>query len=158
MNVLRHVPRPAAAALLLLLALAACTADGARREQERARSLDAALTHYGRLVRAMASDSIAGLYTADGELVTEGQPTITGRDAIRAFLHRFDDYRVLAHTLVVDSARIAGDSGIQHGRYAQRVRLPAGDTVEVSGYFTAEWVPGPDGEWRIRRMGTSPIR
>lgn len=146
--------------LPLALALALATACGGatpRSMAERGRDLDAALNHYGRLVRAMASDSIAALYLPDGELGSAGQPTITGPDSIRAFLHRFDQYRVLGSAMMVDSSRLAGDSGIQHGRYTQRVRLPSGDTVEVSGLFTAEWLIGPTGEWRIRRMGTAPM-
>ena len=142
--------------LFALLILSGCGTT-ARGQAERSRDLDAAISHYGRLVKAMASDSIAALYTDDGELAGLGQPAITGQDSIRAFLHGFDDYRVLAATMVVDSSRLAGDTGIQHGRYTQRVRLPAGDTVEVSGRFTAEWVIGPAGTWRIRRMGTAPI-
>lgn len=142
---------------LAFLVLSGCSGETPRSQAERGRDLDAALNHYGRLVKAMASDSIAALYTTDGELGDAGQPIITGPDSIRAFLHRFDKYHVLASTMVIDSSRLAGDTGIQHGRYTQRVRLPAGDTVEVSGRFTAEWVIGPAGEWRIRRMGTAPI-
>lgn len=142
---------------LALAVLSGCGGSTPRSQAERGRDLDAAINHYGRLVKAMASDSIAALYTDDGELGGEGQPTISGPDSIRAFLHRFDEYHVLAATMMVDSSRLAGDTGIQHGRYTQRVRLPAGDTVEVSGRFTAEWVIGSSGKWRIRRMGTSPI-
>lgn len=148
---------PCSRLALALLLVAGCTMPTPRSEAERNRDLDAALNHYGRLVRTMASDSIAALYTPDGELGGVGQPTVSGPDSIRAFLHRFDQFQVLDATLVLDSSRLAGDTGIQHGRYAQRVRLPAGDTVEVSGRFTAEWVPGPSGEWRIRRMGTAPM-
>ncbi len=149
--------RSSRSSLWLLLGLAACGLSTPRSAAEQARALDAALNHYGRLVRTMASDSIAALFTADGELAGEAQPTVTGPDSIRAFLHTFDQYRVLAATMVVDSSRVTGDTGIQHGRYAQRVRLPDGDTVEVGGRFTAEWVAGPAGAWRIRRMGTAPI-
>jgi ketosteroid isomerase-like protein len=144
-------------AFALLLLVPACRPNSPRSQAERGRDLDAALNHYGRLVQAMESDSIAALYTPDGQLGGVGLATVTGPDSIRAFLHQFDRYHVLRATMMLDSSRMAGDTGIQHGRYAQRVQLPAGDTVEVSGKFTAEWLRGASGEWRIHRMATAPL-
>src|SRR5262249_53888000 len=124
-----------------------------RQEDKQTQSLEAALEHYNRLVERMQSDSIAALFTPDGELGSAGQNPIVGPAAIAAYLHTFDQYKVLSEQMTVDSASIAGDTGFQRGRYAQTVILPSGDTVSVSGNFTVTWLSIGSGNWRVRRMG-----
>lgn len=137
------------AAWALGLVLGACAPDAGPE-------VNAALQHYARLVAAMAHDSIAAQFTADGEAVTAGQPTITGPDAIRAHLQSFVNFHVLAEELVADTTRVTDDHAYQTGTYHQRVQIPRGDTIEVRGRFTVDWVREPDRGWRIRRMATRP--
>ncbi len=140
--------------LLLLLMAGGCRS--APPTVATTQSLQDALDHYSQLVEGMQSDSIAALFTADGELGAAGQPAVVGPGAIAAHLHTFDQYRVLSERLMVDSSAIIADSGFQRGHYAQTVILPAGDTVTVSGRFTVEWLNDGHGKWRVRRMGTAP--
>jgi len=63
---------------------------------------------------------------------------------------------VLEYSIVADSTVVQGRSAIQVGSYRQRVRVPAGDTVQVQGRFRAEWTNDGGGRWLIRRMGTTP--
>ena len=120
------------------------------------REVQQALAHYERLSLIMAHDSIAGLFTPDGAMAAAGQAPIVGPAAIRAHLHSFAGFHVLANRLTADSTRVRGDSAQQTGTFWQRVRLPAGDTVEVHGRFTAEWIRLGGQGWRLRRLATAP--
>jgi uncharacterized protein (TIGR02246 family) len=119
-------------------------------------TIEAALAHYASLAAAMQHDSIAALFTPDGELATEGQPAITGPEAIRAHLHSFVGYHVLSNELVANTTRASADSADQAGTFRQRVQVPAGDTVSVQGRFTIRWIRDRAGAWRIQRMATRP--
>jgi ketosteroid isomerase-like protein len=118
--------------------------------------VDSALRHFTVLVARMANDSIAAMYAPDGMLAGADRTPIVGPAAIQAFLDTFAGYHVLAYATVADTLRIRGDTAFQVGRWWQRVQVPAGDTVFVSGGFTAEWVRNTLGQWHLRRMGTMP--
>lgn len=113
-----------------------------------------ALAHYEALTIAMASDSIAALFTADGVLGAAGQPDIVGPAAIAEHLRSFAGYQVLADTLRADTTRLNNNGARQVGTYWQRVRVPGGDTVEVHGRFEAQWVHLGGASWRLRRLAT----
>lgn len=142
--------------MVAVLLLTGCTGTNSGNREQRSESLQSALDHYSRLVEGMQSDSIAALYLPDGELTAEGQAPVVGPDAIRTFLHGFDNYKILSEALTVDSSSVEGDRGFQRGHFAQTVILPAGDTVSVAGRFTADWVLDPAGNWHVRRMATAP--
>lgn len=75
--------------------------------------------------------------------------------AILAHLKSFSAYHVFADRLTADTTLVHGDSARQTGTFWQRVRIPAGDTVEVHGRFEADWIKvGP--AWRLRRLATAP--
>jgi len=139
-------------AAALLLAAAGCRSGPARDVA----AVDARLAEYGQLVLRMDHHGIAQLFASDGEVVNPGRDPIFGPAAIESFLRGFDAYRVLEYSIVADSTAAHGGSALQVGTYRQRVRMPAGDTVEVVGRFRAEWTNEGGGRWLIRRMGTSP--
>jgi ketosteroid isomerase-like protein len=141
--------RLAPLSVVLLLALAR---PGLAQSPADSAALGRALRHYSELVARMADDSIAALYAPDGELAAPGRPPIVGPDSIRAFLHRFAAFHVLGEEMVADSLAFHGDTAVQAGRWRQRVRVPKGDTVNVSGDFAAEWLRDGQGSWRLRRM------
>jgi len=116
--------------------------------------LEAALARYARLSTAMAHDSVAALFTEDGELAGGGPAPLVGPAAIAAFLHTFSGYHVLEDELVADTTRIVADTAWQDGTYRQRVVIPSGDTVQVSGRFRITWRDLPGAGWKIRRMET----
>ena len=116
------------------------------------------MSGYSERVLKMDHAGIAGLFTEDGELVNPGQGVVKGRDAIRTFLEGFAQFQVQSNTIHADTTVVSGDSAVQQGSYAQRVRLPDKSVVDVSGKFKAEWARTPDLGWRIRRMSTTPSR
>jgi uncharacterized protein (TIGR02246 family) len=119
--------------------------------------VEMALTHYAHLVETMDHAGIARLYAENGEIVNPGQPPIHGRAAIEVFLRQFADYKVQHHEVHATKTVVDGDHARQEGTYQQRVRVPDGQVVEVSGQFTAEWIR-EDGQWHILRMGTTPAK
>jgi len=118
-------------------------------------AVDARLAEYQQLVLRMDHHGIAQLFASDGEVVNPGQDSIVGPAAIDSFLRGFDAYKVLEYSIVADSTVAQGRTALQVGSYRQRVRVPAGDTVQVQGRFRAEWT-NEGGRWLIRRMGTTP--
>jgi hypothetical protein len=143
-------------ALCLLPLLFACAERPADTQAVAETELRAATKHYSQLVLAMDSGGIAALFTDDGEISADGQPAIHGPASIRAHLDTFRDYHVLNEYLSADTVAVYGARGRVEGTYRQRVRLPAGDTVEVTGTYTALWVRDRVADaWRIRRMTTT---
>lgn len=130
---------------------------------QRKPSLDVAaiavqLRRYEHFVLIMAHDSIAALFTPDGELHTPSASSPVGPTAIAAYLHSFDQFHVVADSMTADSTTARADSGRQVGSYWQRVVVPKGDTVEVRGRFEARWRRSPSGQWRLTWLGTTPNR
>ena len=138
-----------------LVCLAACAPPDDQAASRR--QVEAALVHYNSLTRQMLGDSIAALYTPDGELLGTNAPTVRGPDSIRAFLARF------AGKVTVDSARmwsdaitVAGSEAVQWGRYEQFATPVNQPQVHVQGRFVADWVRDSTGAWRLRRMLAQP--
>jgi ketosteroid isomerase-like protein len=155
---MRHTCKLATtAALAFALSLGGSAPLSAQTASERA-SVDSALAHYTRLVARMAHDSIAALYTADGELAAPGRPPIVGPVAIGDFLGSFSEYHVLAYRTTSDSVLIRGDTAYQTGQWWQEVQVPAGDTVNVKGDLSVIWLRDSTGAWRARRMSATPRR
>ena len=117
--------------------------------------VEAALQNYSRAMKAMDLDAIAACFTADGELVDAGEPAQRGPAGIRAFLSDFKEVHVEANDYVTESVFVLGSTAKQTGTYRQRATV-GGETVEVRGRFTAEWVRQTDGRWLLGRMATEP--
>jgi len=117
--------------------------------------VEAALQRYSAVVLAMDLDAIAASYTADGELADAGEPVHRGPADIRNFMSAFKDVRLEANDHVTESIFILGSTAKQNGTYRQRATV-AGETVDVRGRFTADWVRQSDGRWLLRRMTTEP--
>jgi len=119
--------------------------------------LRTAMNTYDRLILKTDGDSIALLYTIDGDLANMAH----GRDSIRMFLYRFKDFKVLEQVSTIDSMRIFLDTGFITGSYHQKVIVPnnnAGDTVSVKGNFKSKWILVPEYGWQIKKMETQPIK
>jgi ketosteroid isomerase-like protein len=136
----------------VLLALAAC---GSTPSPQAARAqVISALAGYDSLIVRMDHDGIAATFTRDGETADGDQAPLHGPDAIRAQLMTFAAFHVLANRLDPDSTLVSGDTAWQTGSYRQRVQVPAGDTIEVSGRFTAVWRRTAPARWQLWRMHT----
>ena len=140
----RKPPREAAAAPTLAPADERTTAE-----------VEAALQSYSRAMKAMDVDAVAACFTADGELVDAGEPPNRGPANIRTFLSAFKDVHVEANDHVTESVFVLGNTAKQTGTYRQRATV-GGETVEVRGRFTADWVRQADGRWLLSRMATEP--
>jgi hypothetical protein len=119
-----------------------------------AAEVQAALREYAGFILTMSGDSIASRFTPDGESQDGGSAPIVGPDAIRTHLASFTGFKVLGNTLAADSTRVVMDTAWQWGSYWQRVKVPAGDTVEVSGRFSATWLFSSARGWLVRKMVT----
>ncbi len=113
--------------------------------------VETAIKKYDRLILKTNPDSIALLYTTDGEL---GNMAV-GRDSIRNFLNRFNNYKVLMQDSKTSFITINRDTAFQTGTYHQKVIVPSGDTVSVKGIFNVKWI-WTKSIWQIRRMDTQP--
>jgi hypothetical protein len=114
--------------------------------------VETAMKQYDHLILKLDADSIALLYTADGDLGNMAH----GRDSIRKFLSSFKNIRVLSQTSVTTSIEITGDSSIQKGTYRQIDLIAEKDTVSVNGEYIANWLWIPSAGWHIKRMVTKP--
>lgn len=112
--------------------------------------IETAMRLYDHLILKMDADSIAWLYTPDGNLGDIAQ----GRDSIRKFLSTFKNVRVLSQSSETSSIEITGDSSVQKGRYRQVVLVPGKDTIRVKGEFTANWLWNASDGWHIKHMAT----
>ena len=124
-------------------------------DQQATLEVEAALQRYSRAVRAMDVEAIVAFYAADGELADPGEPVHRGPADIRAFFSMFKSVRFEVNDNVTESVFVLGDTAKQNGTYRQRA-VVAGEAVEVSGRFTADWVRQPDGGWLLKRMATEP--
>ncbi|HVU54494.1 MAG TPA: nuclear transport factor 2 family protein [Puia sp.] len=134
--------------LIMLLFLGACVSY-VHRQQE----VQDAMQHYDQLIKKMDADSIALLYTADGDLGGIAH----GRDSIRRFLSSFKGIRILEVASSTDSLAMNGDTAFQGGHYKQSGIMNEKDTFHVSGSYHAQWVwIKEEGGWRIKKMTTQP--
>ena len=130
--------------LIALVLFAGCGVPRDRAGVERA------MERYDSLLVRMNTDSIALLFTADGDLGTVAH----GRDSIRKFLARFAGFKVLSQSSTTDSIFIEDDTAVQTGHYHQKTVIPMNDTVVVKGAYTARWIFLRDSGWRLKKMET----
>lgn len=117
-------------------------------------SVEQAMQEYNRLIRKQSADSIAMLFTPDGDLGNVAH----GRDSIRKFLSGFKNITVLSQTSRSRTIDVMADTAIQTGSYQQADIVNAHDTVHVRGDFTATWLWKRDGGWKIKKMETTPVK
>jgi hypothetical protein len=129
---------------IVLVLLAGCGVRADRPGVERA------MQRYDSLLVRMDTDSIALLFTADGDLGNVAH----GRDSIRKFLARFAGFKVLSQSSTTDSIIVGDDTAVQTGHYHQRTVIPVNDTVTVKGAFTARWLFARDQGWLLKKMET----
>jgi hypothetical protein len=122
--------------------------------------LKSVMQTYDRLILKTDADSIALLYTVDGDLGN----AVHGRDSIRNFLNRFKEYKVLEQVSKIDSINITGDTGRISGTFHQRTIIPIHDTlnpgriqdtISVNGTFHSVWINISEYGWEIRKFETN---
>lgn len=115
-------------------------------------TVDSAMRNYDRVLMSVNADSIAMLYTKDGELGANAK----GREAIKMFLSNFKDIRIEKQISTTKSIIIAGDTAIQKGSYEQAGKLPGDKKFNVKGEYTAKWAWDSEKGWLLKHMETNP--
>lgn len=139
--------------LLTLVAAAPLAAQAPARDPAE---VERALAAYDSTFRTQDPTGIAAWFLPTGEMGSVGHPPVVGPDSIAATLRRFAGFHLLASRLTPRTISNSADSAWIEGNYWQRVRLPAGDTVEAQGTFTMTWAWVPSVGWRLRRLVTDP--
>lgn len=134
--------------ILAGLLLAACQENHKKKEIEKTMKL------YDHFIEQMNMDSLALMYTADGDLGTMAH----GRDSIRNFLGTFKNVHVLSQHSVTRSIEINADSSIQKGSYKQVAVIDNKDTIKVKGDYMVNWIWNKKEGWRIKKMVTVPLK
>lgn len=121
-----------------------------QRVAHSAVEVEAAMGHYDSLIKKTDADSIAWMFTADGQLGDIAH----GRDSIRRFLRTFKNVRVLQESTTTDHLVISGDKADQKGLFVQIAVVNGKDTVHIKGSYETEWVWSEEEGWKIRRETT----
>jgi hypothetical protein len=122
------------------------------KNQHDKNEIEAAMKNYDRLLQKMDADSIAMLFTPDGDLGDQAH----GRTWIKRYLGSFQNVHVLSQVSTTSSIEMMGDSSIHKGIY-QQVDLISYDTIRVKGEFTVKWLWDKHERWLISSIRTIPI-
>ena len=133
--------------IAVIILLFSCNAG-----KHSSKSVELAMQHYDHLILKLDADSIALLFTPDGNLGNIAM----GRDSIRRFLASFKNVQVLSQSSNTASIKINKDTAIQKGSYQQTDVIAGKDTVKVKGTYTATWLWLSKEGWYIKQMTTKP--
>ena len=111
------------------------------------------MDQYDHFIRNMDADSIAMLFTPDGNLGNMAH----GQDSIRKFLASFKNIKVLSSSSTPGTIELSGDSSIQKGTYRQVDLVNNKDTIFVKGTYITNWKWVDEKGWRIKSIITIPI-
>jgi hypothetical protein len=125
-----------------------------RTHYQTRESVVQAMKKYDSLILKMDVDSIAMLYTPDGNLGNIAQ----GRDSIRNFLNRFRSFKVLYQESAADTFSFHDGTAMLKGVYHQKTIIPPNDTVSVTGRYDSKWIWIAGSGWHIKSMETTPAR
>ena len=116
-----------------------------------------AMEHYTALIRAVASDSIAAMYTEDGELLEAGLAPLRGPKEIREFLAQFDG-KVLVDSAstVSDEVEVFGSTAYQWGSFSQVARVRDQPPAKFGGRYVPRWRRTREGQWKLTRLLMQP--
>jgi len=145
-------------AAVALVFVSACTVGRTSSGDPAAsRAVVAAMEHYTALIRAVASDSIAAMYTEDGELLEAGMAPLRGPKEIREFLAQFDGKVVVdSASTVSDDVEVFGTTAYQWGSFSQVARVQDQPPGKFSGRYVARWRRTPEGQWKLTRLLMQP--
>jgi hypothetical protein len=132
--------------ILLLILQSSCNKNHTKDEIEQA------MQQYNHLIKKMDADSIALLFTPNGDLGDMAH----GRSWIKRFLSTFTNVKVLSQNSITSSIVLTGDSALQKGSYTQVVILLPQDTTTIKGDYIARWVWDKQSGWLLRSINTTP--
>ncbi len=134
---------------VFMVCLFSCTAS-----KHSNAGVESAMKYYDHLILKLDADSIALLYTPDGNM----GGVATGRDSIRKFLSSFKNVQVLSQASKTTSIKITRDTAIQNGTYTQSDVVSVKDTMNVKGTYVARWQWIKKEGWHIKEMTTKPTK
>ena len=140
--------------LVGILSLIVTLFPACRPKARSTESVEQAMQKYNQYILKMDVDSIALLYTPDGELGKMAR----GRDSIRRFLENYKQYKVLSQVSKTNLISVHMDTALQSGLYTQKVIVPVNDTVSMKGLFSTKWIWMDSTGWHIQRMETTPAK
>ena len=108
------------------------------------------IKYYDHLIQNLDADSIALLYTPNGQLGEMAR----GRDSIKQFLSLFKNVQVLSQQSTSESINIIADTAFQKGFYTQKDVVNNKDTITVKGSYSARWEWIKNEGWHIQKMET----
>jgi ketosteroid isomerase-like protein len=119
--------------------------------------IDSAMNRYNRFMRAGPADSLAALFTPDGELF-DAENALTGRKAIRAFFEPLTrSVRIQSAASTTHALDVIGATALQWGDYVQNAGPVDQTPRHYRGRFVAEWKRGSNGRWLLRRIMLEPL-
>ena len=115
------------------------------------------MDHYTTMLKHVASDSVAAMFTVDGEMLQANMAPIHGRAAIRAFLAPFDGHATVdSVSTSTTSLAVYGSAAYQWGTFHQVARMDGGAPGTFNGRYAAQWAKELDGQWRVVRLLMQP--
>lgn len=112
-----------------------------------ASGVEAALNKYDNLIKKVDGDSIALMYTTDGDLGNSAH----GRAAIKKMFDGFKSFKVLEQKSISNTITLKGDSALQKGFYNQTA-VVGKDTYRIKKQFTIHWAWINKKEWQVKRF------
>lgn len=120
--------------------------------------VEAAMRRFNRFMRVGPPDSVAAMFTANGELYEPRNPVHTGRASIRDFFAPLTvDVRIESAATTTQALELFGKSVLQWGEYVDNGGEVSRPTASYRGRFVAEWMRQADGRWLLRRLMLQPL-
>lgn len=143
-------PRSGRAALLLpLAALSGCGAAGADTAAEAAKLMETS-REWSRVAATGNVDAMLGYWAEDAVIMVPGEPSLRGKQAIRAFLERSAKVPGFRTSWEPLEAKIAasGDMGYLIERTEVTMNDPTGRPFTERLKALTVWRKQPDGSWK----------
>jgi ketosteroid isomerase-like protein len=96
---------------------------------------------------------MAGLYVADGALVSSG-PVVRGQDALKTYYQSRFDAGGADHLTKIAEVHVQGDGGFGIGQFQVSVPTPEGGRREIEGNLGVVYQRAADG-WHLRMVMAS---
>jgi ketosteroid isomerase-like protein len=91
---------------------------------------------------------VDGFYAEDARLMPPDQPTLKGREALRAFWKEAPEAGLIDLKLTAREVDGSGDLAYERGEFARRLRPRHGHQFTDLGKYLAVFRRQPDGEYR----------
>lgn len=115
-----------------------------------------AVASYDKFVLAMNNDSIAALFTADGQMISGSTITAQTPAGIKSYLASFNGVvKVLEQKTTITSLTVNGTTAVVTGNYAQKYKLLSNNQTGIAtGNIRFEWTK-TGGKWLISKSITN---